>query len=260
MADTHFTAGGRIPTRPLSYESVSLAENKELIADYTNAKLYIKDVNGALKDITASVSEMVQEVVNEIKNNPEDLKDAIKVIVQELIESDQDIEYVISCITISLDGGKTQTTLIDLLTKHENEINKLKELFKTDGSGNTSIDITKIIINENGDTFEDRIPIWDAKTRITEYKQNITASSWSEVTEGDNTYYKARVACAQSKATDNPIVDVDLSSASTYEAQIKLLEDYSNIYRIQTEDGYITAFATGKPDSTITIIMKLERA
>ena len=39
---TQFQATTRLPFRPLSYENVELAYNRELIADYTNGNLYLK--------------------------------------------------------------------------------------------------------------------------------------------------------------------------------------------------------------------------
>ena len=49
-------ATARIPFRPLSYANASLATNKELIADWDNHKIYMKDSAGAVVEISGSGS------------------------------------------------------------------------------------------------------------------------------------------------------------------------------------------------------------
>mgnify|MGYP004644845079 CR=1 FL=1 len=49
-------ATARIPFRPLSYTNASLATNKELIADWDNHKIYMKDSAGAVVEISGSGS------------------------------------------------------------------------------------------------------------------------------------------------------------------------------------------------------------
>ena len=49
-------ATARIPFRPLSYANASLATNKELIVDWDNHKIYMKDSAGAVVEISGSGS------------------------------------------------------------------------------------------------------------------------------------------------------------------------------------------------------------
>ena len=58
---TQFEATTRLPFRPLSYENVDMAYNRELIADYTTGNLYLKDDNGEIIDLTEKISQLIIE-------------------------------------------------------------------------------------------------------------------------------------------------------------------------------------------------------
>lgn len=60
-----YTASSRVPVRPLSYESKALALPKELLMDYTNAKIYICDINGEIIDITTKMLNQMNEMIKE---------------------------------------------------------------------------------------------------------------------------------------------------------------------------------------------------
>lgn len=78
-----YTASSRIPVRPLSYESKALALPKELLMDYTNAKIYICDINGKIIDITTKMLNQMDEIVKENLKSTES-KETIKNIDIEL--------------------------------------------------------------------------------------------------------------------------------------------------------------------------------
>ena len=61
---TQFEATTRLPFRPLSYENVEMAYNRELIADYTTGNLYLKDDNGEIIDLTEKISQIIIESSN----------------------------------------------------------------------------------------------------------------------------------------------------------------------------------------------------
>lgn len=263
MPDIHFTAGGRVPVRPLSYESVKLAENKELIADYKEGKLWLKKENGEVVDITASVSEVVKQVIEQIKTNPDDMTDAIKTIVENLIQNDTDIINLLTNISIEVSEGQTVElgdAIKDIYGKIDTINNELKLIVKTDEKGNTildiNIDISKVTVDDSGKTLKDKVPEWDAKTKIEEQTVTI-GTDWTEQKEGAYSYYTQEVTCTGIKASDNPIVDVKLSG--TYEEQMKQLEEFDKIFRITTSADKLTVYAMGKTEKTLTIIMKLER-
>lgn len=58
---TQFKATTRLPFRPLSYENVELAYNRELIADYTTGNLYLKDDQGQIIDLSQKISQVIIE-------------------------------------------------------------------------------------------------------------------------------------------------------------------------------------------------------
>lgn len=265
MPDFHFTAGGRVPVRPLSYENVKLADNKELIADYKEGKLWLKKEDGEVIDVTASVSEVVKQVIEQIKTNPDDMTDAIKSIVENLIQNDTDIINLLTSITINITDG-TSTKVVELgdainnIYKDIATINKKLELIvKTDDEGNIdiNIDVSKITVDDSGTTLKDKVPEWDAKTKIEEQTVTI-GTEWTEKTEGTHMYYTQDIVCNGIKNSDNPIVDVKLSG--TYEEQMAQLDEFGKVFRITTATNKLTVYATEKTEKTLNVIMKLERA
>lgn len=264
MPNFHFTAGGRVPVRPLSYENVKLADNKELIADYKEGKLWLKKENGEVIDITASVSEVVKQVIEQIKTNPDDMTDAIKTIVENLIKTDTDIINLLTSISIEVSEGQTVelgNAIKDIYSKIDNINNDLKLIVKKDEEGNTildiNIDISKVTVDDSGTTLKDKIPEWDAKTKIKEQTVTI-GTAWTEKTEGTHTYYMQDIVCNGIKNSDNPIVDVKLSG--TYEEQMTQLDEFGKVFRITTSTDKLTVYATEKTEKTLNVIMKLERA
>lgn len=264
MPNFHFTAGGRVPVRPLSYENVKLADNKELIADYKEGKLWLKKENGEVIDITASVSEVVKQVIEQIKTNPDDMTEAIKTIVENLIQNDTDIINLLTNISIEVSEGQTVElgeAIKDIYGKIDDINNELKLIVKTDEKGNTildiNIDISKVTVDDSGTTLKDKIPEWDAKTKIKEQTVTI-GTAWTEKTEGTHTYYMQDIVCNGIKNSDNPIVDVKLSG--TYEEQMTQLDEFGKVFRITTAADKLTVYATEKTEKTLNVIMKLERA
>lgn len=264
MPNFHFTAGGRVPVRPLSYENVKLADNKELIADYKEGKLWLKKENGEVIDITASVSEVVKQVIEQIKTNPDDMTEAIKTIVENLIQNDTDIINLLTNISIEVSEGQTVElgeAIKDIYGKIDNINNELKLIVKKDEKGNTildiNIDISKVTVDDSGTTLKDKIPEWDAKTKIKEQTVTI-GTAWTEKTEGTHTYYMQDIVCNGIKNSDNPIVDVKLSG--TYEEQMTQLDEFGKVFRITTSTDKLTVYATEKTEKTLNVIMKLERA
>ena len=265
MPNFHFTAGGRVPVRPLSYENVKLADNKELIADYKEGKLWLKKENGEVIDITASVSEVVKQVIEQIKTNPDDMTEAIKTIVENLIQNDTDIINLLRHITIRILDGTSEkfidlSKIINVMYRNIAEIDeKLRLIIKVDDTGNidVNIDVSKVTIDDSGTTLKDKIPEWDAKTKIKEQTVTI-GTAWTEKTEGTHTYYMQDIVCNGIKNSDNPIVDVKLSG--TYEEQMTQLDEFGKVFRITTSTDKLTVYATEKTEKTLNVIMKLERA
>ena len=102
--DYTYSASSRIPTRPLSYENASLALPRELIIDYTNAKIYICNLSGNIVDIT-------QKILNQAKQ-----------IVSDTVNSD-DTSGIVKNINIELEDGSTvsiESGIIQLFSQISN--------------------------------------------------------------------------------------------------------------------------------------------
>ena len=92
-----YTASSRVPVRPLSYENKALALPKELLMDYTNAKIYICNINGEIIDITEKMLNQVNAlIIEKIKSN--------------------EIEEIIEDIDIDLEDGTVITIESGIVT------------------------------------------------------------------------------------------------------------------------------------------------
>lgn len=60
-----YLANTRIPFRPLSYDFVEKAYNREIIVDYEKAEIYLKDKFGILHNFTQSITKLVSELIKE---------------------------------------------------------------------------------------------------------------------------------------------------------------------------------------------------
>lgn len=88
---------------------------------------------------------------------------------------------------------------------------------------------------------------------VAEATATLTASGWT----GDAAPYAQSVAVTKLLETDHVIVDVNLESGENAEA---ILEAYSHVDAVDTEDGKITAHAyTEKPMADITLKMLIVR-
>lgn len=112
MAD--FKAEARIPTRPLSYEYIDQAYNKELVIDYANGELYVKDAEGNVHNITQKVAEAVS---GEIAKDPTIITEVIKVVITDPKTGEES--------EVSID--KAIVNNYTYITNVENTFNKYKE-------------------------------------------------------------------------------------------------------------------------------------
>lgn len=83
----------------------------------------------------------------------------------------------------------------------------------------------------------------------------IPTSSWT----GSEAPYSKTITVTGMLATDNPIVDVDLSEAEDYEEEQEIITAWGNIYRIITDEDEITVYATAVPTVDIPIQLKVVR-
>ena len=239
MADFNFTASARVPTRPLSYENKDIAEPKELIADYINHELYIKDTDGNIVNVTASVSTVVQEVITQIKEDPSFIVDT----------------------TIELPSGESVTidnAIIDALTQIE-ELQESLGLIK-DETGNITLKIqASDVVTSDDKQFvsKEEKEAWNAKTDTIQLTMSIAAGEDSWTTDNGEAPYKQTINNTTIKESDYPVVDVKLSDV--YATAMEELNNYAHIYKILTFDGYIEVYAVKPTEVALSIIMKIDR-
>lgn len=104
-----FSANARIPIRPLSMDNKSIAMIKELLVDYKEHQLYICDENGEFFNITASVGDVIPQIIEMIQNDPDIIK-GVKIEV------------------INEDGTTKEYTIEEGIVTALQEIEKLKKL------------------------------------------------------------------------------------------------------------------------------------
>lgn len=241
--ENKFTAGARIPTRPLSMENVHLAENKELVVDYEKHEIYVKDSNGNLVNVTASVTTVIEEVKKQMEEDPTVVTDAIV----ELPNGDH--------ITI-------QKSIFEIYEKFEELEKNFEELetnlgVETDeetGEVTLSAEAVKTDTDHQFVTAEEK-SAWNAKTDIIQLITKISAgtSKWT----GSEAPYKQIINIADIKETDYPVVDVVLSE--DYETAMNELSNYAFIYKILTFNGYIEVYSIKPTEVELTIVMKIDR-
>lgn len=283
-----FVAMSRVPTRPLSYENVDMAVPKELIIDYTNANIYVKDTNGIVHDITGSIA---TEISNQIKQDPSIIIDSIKIPITDpdsgeitQIAIDQALIRTITRVT-NLESSIEQltpdvNTLKSTVEEHSNDINNIKTnlstvtqnleetdktvtalknaMVKNDESGNPIVEVnpTDIKTDESHQfvTQEQlgKIDQIDNKVEVSYKKVTVPISSWT----GEAAPYSASIVAAWATATMNPPI-MDLICSSYYETAKKEIEGYQ-IYRAATSDGSITLYNNEKPEVDLTLLFELK--
>lgn len=83
----------------------------------------------------------------------------------------------------------------------------------------------------------------------------IPTTDWT----GSSAPYNKEVTVTGMLATDNPVVDVDLSGAADYTAEQAILTAWGLVYRIVTGADKITVYAATVPETAIPIALKVVR-
>lgn len=235
---TQFEAKTRLPFRPLSYEHVDMAFNRELIADYTNGNLYLKDDQGQIIDLTEKIS-------------------------QNIIESG-DISKYLNVTYTGFDGEEVTVTInaavIDI-------VNKVKEQQKvidaiTGGGSSGGGDVTIQI--KPGQIVTDENHMFITKTQLNEIANKVSikdvecllpSTGWI----GSEAPYYQTVACTGALETmPRPTVDINHKSGETYENAMKAEDNWTYIYKATTGANTITVYASEKPEVDLNIIVQLK--
>lgn len=221
MAEYNFEATARIPVRPLSDENRDLALAKEIIVDYVNAAIYIKTANGDIINVTASATQILEEVMNKINEDP----------------------TIITSGTVTLPSGDV-ITLSKFVTNVTNDIDTLD-------SKVTDLDkrVTNLESNSGGSTGSGSTSVQNMTLTVS------SAGTWTAVT--DSTGYYQDIVATGMLATDTPIVDL-VASESYAAAEVQITE-FGKIYKITTAADIIRVYATSQLSSDITLQLKIIR-
>lgn len=242
------TPDARIPFRPLSYKNVDLAFKKELIVDYDNANIYLKNEKGEIISVT---DQIVQNTIEQIFNNP-----------------DINIAHMIKIVY----GGK-EYYLDDFITDNRDDIVILKELLgwleTVDGSS-TRISLTVIneikeaikVIQEDITAFKTSVA--NSLSKLEQNKSEsyfctaTVSTSWTTKTStGGKTYYAQNIAIPGLLSSDVPVIT--LVQADDYDTSLLMAKEFNKLYRAVTIDGYLTVYAKLKTNRALTIQLTLNR-
>ena len=253
-----FTATARIPVRPLNYNNSHLAKKKELLADYKKGKLFISKEDGEIVEISADVSaELIKEIIQSEN-------------VSELVITDKDIQVNIT----NADGEVTDTKTLS------EDLKDIRDILHT----------FNILIDNKEDDAEyviekshlpnipiDKLDLTNGTDKDNPYK--IPTKSQMDTIDGkaNVTIFNATIPpiaipdgwtqCIQSVSitgmVDAPaIVDIDFSRADidtddALNSYSNILNQFSNIVRIQTGDNKILVHCIGSTTIDIPITIAL---
>lgn len=235
---TQFQATTRLPFRPLSYENVDLAYNRELIADYTNGNLYLKDDQGQIIDLSEKISQII-------------------------IESG-DISKYLNVTYNGFDGEETTVTInaavIDLVNKIKEQQQVIDAITGDEGGGGSSVTIqikpTQIVLDENHQfVTKQQINELAQKVSITDVQCLLPATGWI----GSKAPYYQTVACQGALETmPRPTIDINHTSGESYENAMTAEDNWCYIYRATTGNNTITVYASEKPEVDLSFIVQLK--
>ena len=236
---TQFKATSRLPFRPLSYENVDLAYNRELIADYTTGNLYLKDDQGQIIDLSQKISQVI-------------------------IESGQISEYL----NVTYEGFDGEETTVQINVAIVDLVNKIKEQQQVidaitgqeSGGGGTSVTIQiqpgQIVTDENHQ-FVTNVQLNEMaqKVSIKDVECLLPATGWI----GSAAPYYQTVACQGALETmPRPTIDINHTSSESYENAMTAEDNWCYIYRAVTGANTITVYASEKPEVDINFIVQLK--
>ena len=249
MPTREFEATTRIPTRPLSYANKDMAYNKELMIDYTNGNVYVKDENGVIHDISQTITQIIKE-------DP-DFSDEITVVIPDESGTGEQIVSINAAITQLIQQIKDQQTTIDQQQTAIDNMQNVIDGITGDTGGDIQIKPGDIIVDANHQfvTNQQLTEIAD-KIHLKYVTVTLSSSGWT----GSSAPYTQTVTCTGATANmARPTIDIDHSSES-YSTAMDTEDAWCNIYRAVTGANQITFYASEKPTVNISVVveMKLE--
>lgn len=238
-----FEALSRIPFRPLSYENVDLAFDKELIADYDKGNLYMKDAHGNIIDLSQSISKIL------VENNT--FVEELKVTITNPDGSTSDVQLT--------------EQIVELTKKMEEQQKVIEAITSGNGGGSGEGGETVIIKIVPGQVVQDADHQFMNDTQLEEISNKVSLkdvivvipkSGWAGEDGGPYTQTVSCMGATSSMA--RPTVDLDHSTDS-YATAKNTENEWPKIYRAVTGLNTITFYAKEVPtlDFRAVVQMKL---
>lgn len=244
-----FSAKGRIPCRPLSYENASLALPKEIVVDYENGVIYICQEDGTLIDIGQAIKEAIMEDPDFAQDISVELPDGTVISLETMvINTTNDLNELKDALGYTKDPvtGEITFSLLDQFAKKDEH----GEWIITINPTNIITDTTHQFVTET------QINEWNKSTHSETIVTTIPTTGWVE--GGTTAPYKLELTVNSITGDDQPIIDIYLSGKS-YEESKSLLSAWANIFRIMTDNKKLIIYATSIPELSIPIQVKVER-
>lgn len=232
---TRFEAKTRLPFRPLSYENVDMAVEKELIADYKTGNLYIKTETGDIIDLTESISKAVA--------------------------GSGEIGKYLNVTYVGFDGQETTVTInaavIDIVEKIKEQQKVIDVITGNEGGETVVIQI------KPGQIITDSTHRFVTDTQLNEIAQKVATkevicllphTGWI----GSKAPYYQTVACTGALTTmPRPVVDINHTTEETFENAMKAEDNWCYIYKATTGDNTITVYASEKPEVDLSMVVQM---
>ena len=237
---------------------------KELIVDYLRHIIYLCDADGNIIKASASAETIIDEVMDQIANDPVYLKE-IQITINEetgetvslekgLVDTIGQLEIIREEIKAS---ASAETIIDEVMDRIANDPVYLKEIQITinEETGET-VSLEKGLVDTIGqlETIREE---WDSKSSVHNVTATISSAQESWVLDSDKGAYIQTIKLADILETDYPIVDVCLSD--NYNTALSELNEYGKIYKILTFNGYIDVYANAPTSVDLNIILKIDR-
>ena len=246
-----FTAKGRIPCRPLTYENKSLAMPKELLCDYETGEIYLCKSDGSVVNISDAIKEAIMADPDFAQDITVTLPDGTVISLESMvINTTNDLTELKDALGYTKDPetGEISFKLLDQFVTKDPETGELKINVKPED-----------IVTDDTHQFATAIEKsqWNNARHDETIYATIPTTGWQD--GGDEAPFIQEVNVSGILATDAPIVDIYLNGL-LYEDIQKKLDAWALVFRIVTFDDKIKVYATEETEDEFTIQMKVQRA
>ncbi len=290
-----FQATSRIPTRPLSYENVSMAENREVIIDYTNGDIYVKDNDGNIHSVSEAIKTYITETIVEDSSF---ITEAMKVtitnpstgeeetyLIDELLESviqdaytsstaitalESDVsavkgtieDEILPAVTVAAETAATVTSMQTQIETLETTSATLTESMEVlddimGDEGGITITPDNLVLDDDNQ-FIDSEQAAAIETIVNKVEINTYEVSISDTAWiGDEAPFSVTLTGLDWATADMLPPTMDIVCSDYYATAQEELESYM-IYKGVTADGSVTLYNNVKPTITLNVVFEVK--